>query len=25
MDAPGYGTLWNDNLYEAPIFIPVVS
>ena len=25
MDAPGYGTLWNDNLYEAPVFIPVVS
>lgn len=25
MNAPGYGTLWNDNLYEAPVFIPVVS
>lgn len=25
MDVPGYGTLWNDNLYEAPVFIPVVS
>lgn len=25
MDAPGYGTLWNDNLYKAPVFIPVIS
>lgn len=24
-DAPGHGILWNDNLYEAPVFIPVVS
>lgn len=25
MDTPGYGTLWNDNLYKAPVFIPVIS